>query len=380
VNNRVLLAALAGTALAVAACGSDGGDAGAARAGGSGSTAGAAVQQADAAVKKFSAEQPPLSLPRLTKPIPKDVRLAVLTCANVPSCQAETDGAVAAAKRLGWSVKQYQTALTPDAYAQTWTSMLQGNPTAIIYSAIFPDANIAAALNTVRQRKISTVSISPHTADAPPHGTGPAQATVAGPAMYRADGVLMGHVVNADARGPAKTVFVWDPNFGAVHGPVREGFTNTVKQAGGSVQTLDISIVNVGQSVPGEVVSYLQSHPDIKYLAFVVSDFDVGVAQALKGAGLSGKVKIVSRAPQAANLVAVRQGSELAEVADENVAGGWRSVDDMIRIISGTPVVEVDPVGWQQIFLKSTVTQTRTAPPTPGTPDSFLKAWGLASG
>jgi hypothetical protein len=375
-------------ALALAACSSSSAHGGAGAAadnpsGGSavgGSTGSAAVQEAKAQVAKYEAAQAPISIPPLTKPIPKNVALAILTCANQPSCQAETDGAATAAQKLGWSVKQYQSALTPQGYQAAWTSLMQGNPTAIIYSAIFPDANIASILAEVKSRGIPTVSISPYTKDAAgsPTAIGPARVSVVGPTLYEADGKLMGDVIVADAGGPAQVLFVWDPNFSGIHGPVKTGLDTVVQGAGGSVSTLNISAANVGQSVPSQVVSYLQSHPSIKYLAFVVSDFEAGVVPALHAAGLADKVKIVSRAPEAANLVALKNGSELAQVADENIAGGWRCTDAMIRLLSGTPT-ENDVSGWHQIFVKDNVTETSQQPVTPGVPDSFVTAWKISS-
>jgi hypothetical protein len=347
--------------------------------GASGGGSNSTVAAAQAAVTKYEAPQAPLSIPPLTKPIPKNVHLAILTCANQPSCQAETNGTAAAAEKVGWSVRQYQAVLTPQGYQAAWTSMLQGNPSAIIYSAIFPNPNIAADLAKVNAQHIPMVSISPYTVDAPPAAAAyGAKATVAGPPMYADDGKLMADVIIADAKGPADVLWIWDPVFSGIHGPIKAAFDQAIQAAGGKVSTLQISVANVGQQVPGQVVNYLQQHPEIKYLAFSVSDFDAGVAPALAAAGLAGKVKIVSRAPEAANLLAVKDGQEFAEVADENVAGGWRSTDDMIRVLSGTPVDQVDPSGWHQIFVKGNVTQTSIAPPTPGTPSSFLKAWHLS--
>jgi hypothetical protein len=340
----------------------------------------AVVSAAEAAVSQYEAPQPSLSIPPITKPIPKDVRLAILTCANVPSCQAETNGTAAAAKALGWTVQQYQSPLTPQGYQSTWASLLQGNPTAIVYSSLFPNTNIASDLAEVKARHIPMVSISPYTTDAPPAAAAQgARATVAGPPMYADDGKLMADVIVADAKGAANTLFVWDPTFSGIHGAVYNAYKQEIQAADGTVSVLQISIANVGQTVPSQVVSYLQQHPDIKYVAFSVSDFDAGVAPALAAAGLAGKVKIVSRAPEASNLLAVKDGQEFAEVADENIAGGWRSTDDMLRALSGEPVYQVDPSGWHQIFVQSNVTETTEAPPTPGVPQSFLKAWNLAS-
>ena len=339
----------------------------------------AAVAAAEAAVKKYEAVQHAIYIPPLTKPIPRHVRLAVLSCANQPACQTETAGTVAAAQKLGWTVQEYHSPLTPQGYQATWTSVLQGNPTAIIYAAIFPNANVAATLKQVRARHIPMVSISPLVADTPPAAAADGvKATVAGPAMSSSSGKLMGDAVVADAKGPAHALWVWDPTFAGIHQPIKDAFTKVVASAGGSVSVLQISVANIGQSVPGQIVSYLQSNPSIKYVVFAVSDFDAGVAQALAGAGLASHVKIVARVPEASNLVALKSGQEFAEVADELAAGGWRTADDMVRILSGEPIYQVDPAGWHQIFTKSNVTETNGAPPTPGVPGAFLKAWHLS--
>jgi len=156
------------TALLLAACSSGNQATGSSGAGAPalGTAAGsAAVATAKAELAKYVAVQQPISIPPLAKPIPTNVSLAILTCANQPSCQAETDGAATAAEKLGWSVKQYQAALTPQGYQAAWTSLMQGNPQAIIYSAIFPDANVASILADVKARHIPTVSISPYTND-----------------------------------------------------------------------------------------------------------------------------------------------------------------------------------------------------------------------
>ena len=339
----------------------------------------AAVSAAKAQVAKYEKVQPPISVPPLGKPAPTGVTLAVLTCANQPSCEAATNGAVDGAKALGWKVNQYQSPLTPQGYQATWTALMQGKPTAIVYSALFPDANISSILSQVKSQGIPTVSISPHSGDTAgsPTATGPAKATTVGPALYKADGALMGDVVVADAGGPTQTLWVWDPNFSEIHGPIKAGFENVVKGAGGSTSTLEVSVANVGQSVPSQVVSYLQAHPDITYVAFAVSDFEAGVIPALKSAGLSDKVKLVGRAPQGANLAALKNGEEFAEVADESSAAGWRATDAIVRILTKEPV-ENDVPGWRQIFTKDNVTQTSTVPVTPGLPDSFLTAWKVS--
>jgi hypothetical protein len=73
----------------------------------------------------------------------------------------------------------------------------------------------------------------------------------------------------------------------------------------------------------------------------------------------------------------VKGGSEFAEVGEEDACNGYRAVDGLIRLMEGVPLgpFATDPSGWHQIFVKDNVTETTSAPPTPGCPSAFLKAW-----
>src|ERR1700761_9020545 len=93
-------------ALAATGCGSSSHSSGASGASGGSSgtaaaaTTGTAVQSAKALVAKFTAPQPPISIPALPKKPPSGKQIDVLTC-GFPSCQGTTAGVVAGAKALG---------------------------------------------------------------------------------------------------------------------------------------------------------------------------------------------------------------------------------------------------------------------------------------
>jgi len=183
----------------------------------------------------------------------------------------------------------------------------------------------------------------------------------------------MGAAVVADAKGAAKTLFVQDPNLKPLFGPLQDAFTTQVTAAGGAVATLTISSASVGNQVPTQVVSYLQAHPNVKYVAFPTDDYLAGVPQALSTAGVSG-VKLLGTAPQAANLAAIKAGTEWLSIADEDAAAGYRAIDTLARILEHMPF-DTAPAGWHQIMTKDDVTQTSGEQPTPGSPQSFFAAW-----
>jgi len=335
----------------------------------------AAVDRAKALVAKYKAMQPPVSVPRSTEPIPRNVRLAIQGYANSPSSEVTTAAAVAAAKALGWRYKVYYATMTPEGYQSSWSTILQDDPTAIFTNPVFPNTLVAAQLKQARERDIPIVTDAPETTDeAPADGI---RATVNGARALGFSGKLMGATVVADADGPADTLFVYAPAFEGSLKPIRTEFTKEIKAAGGQVSTLEVSAADIGQAVPGQVVNFLQRNPQAKYVAFVVSQVTSGVSQALASADLADKVKIVSPVPQAANVAAVKQGQEFAVVANENSAAGWRGIDNMLRILTGEGNFDADPIGWQRIFFKDNVTDTSEAPRSPGVPEAYLKAWGV---
>lgn len=339
-----------------------------------------AVQAAKADLAKFTKDQEPISVPPIGKAIPKGKTVAILTC-PLPVCQTETKSADRAAKQLGWTPKDYNNPLTPEGYVAVWNQMIQTPPDGIIYIGVFPNALIKTQLAKVAKLKIPTIVIAP--AGDKPSADGPILASYAGAPHFAESGRLMGVIVVADSGDtPPKTAFVYDKNLDLTLGGVRSEFTKTVEGAGGSVGLIQTSSQEIGKAVPGQVVSYLQAHPDVKYLATVINDFTAGIPQALKAAGLADKVKLVSRAPQASNLKDIEAGNQFASVGEENDTGGYRSIDALARIFVGKSDYDIEPVGWKQIITKDNVASikrdTSGAPATPGSPATFLQAWGIS--
>ena len=365
------------TAVGVSACGSSdstntsatGGTQAAASTGAtSTATASPAVKAAQELVAQYSKEQPAIEIPKLPGTPPSGKSVAILTCA-FPSCKVSTDAAAEGAKKLGWTSKTYNSEISPEAYGSTWDTMLQSKPDLIVNTGLLPNATIKSQLAQVKQEQIPTVNIA--TWDPPDDVI---RATFIGAPELLKSGELMGASVVADAGGAAKTVWVWDPN-AALMAPAMKGFEGQVKGAGGSMDVLKISNMEVGKGVPTQVTSYLQSHPDVKYVAFAISDFTAGVPQAIKGAGLDG-VKIISRSPHPTNLEDIKAGTEWAAVAEEDSAAGYRAIDALARIELGADFDKA-PEGWHQILTKDNITDTSTAPTTPGSPDAFYTAWGV---
>lgn len=337
--------------------------------------ASAAVTAAKAEYEKYVAAQPDIEIPTLPGKPASGKDITVLTC-PLQVCAQETEPAVEAAKKLGWNVTSLSTPLTAEGY-QSAIEQIVANPTEFVaITPLLPNSFITDQLDKLKANGSKVVQMTPAGTDPSPEG--PINAVVNGIPELSMSGQLMGDTVVNDAGADAKVLFVWDPQAKAVLGSVKDGFEKTVEGAGGDVADLEVATQDIGKAIPGQVVSYLQAHPDVEYLAFVLSDAAAGVPQALKSAGLSDQVKIISRAPSASTLADVKSGVQWATVGEENASNGWRVVDLFARMDAGVELGDLaNPAGWHQIFVQDNITQTDSAPATPGVPDVFLKAWHL---
>lgn len=336
--------------------------------------ASAAVEAAEAEFAKFVKPQPEIEIPPLPSKPEAGKKITIVTC-PLPVCQAATSPAKEAAEELGWKVKYLQTELTPEAYQATMNQVVADPPEVFSIIASIPVELIEKQLKELAAAEVPIVAIAP--VGVTPSESGPVRGVTVGPPQFAQDGRLMGDTVVNDHGEGAKAVFITDPSL-AVWLPTQHEFTKVVEGAGGEVEVLDVEAAQIGKTIPTQVTSYVQSHPEVEYLTFALSDLAAGVPQALESSGLNEQVKILSRAPQAVNLENIKSGVEWASVADEDTAVGYRSVDQLARILAGEELGELaNPAGWAQIFTSESVTQTKEVPQPPGFPAVFREAWHL---
>lgn len=342
------------------------------------STASAAVVRARAAVRQYQQTGEAITLPALSKPAPRNLRVDYVT-PTIPVAEAATKGLQAAAKTLGWRLHLVPFQMTPEGYASAWSRAVDDPVDAVAYVGTFPDAGIAKQLGQLQAKKVPAfVMVSD---DKAPKGA--VKAVFNGPAQFAVTGRLWGDIVGADANGAgAHGVYVTDPSLGSIFAPLRASFDGELRATCPkcSFDTLNVSSAGPAGSIAAALVSYLQRKPDTRYVVVTLADFLAGVPQALKAAGLAGKVKIIARQPSAANLANLRNGDEYAEVVEEQGTLGWRGVDAMSRVLVGDPLTGCcdQPAGWHRILMRANVPADGQVPTPPGDPAAFLKAWGQA--
>lgn len=338
-----------------------------------------AIDVAQVEYAKYHRVQAPIAIPVLPSPPPTGKNLLITTCA-VTVCKVVSDAAAVAANKLGWNVN---TVILPLGAGQAqgltdmWNHVIANPPDLMAYEGTLPDSQVQPLIDQAAAKGVKIVDLAPKGTIISP--TGPIYAEVNSPDVLALSGRLMGDSIVQDARRHRDhVVWITDPTR-AFFVPAQTALTKVVTSAGGTVDTLGISLSDVGIGVPGKIVAYILAHPHLKYLAFALNDMTAGVPTALKAAGLANRVKIVSRAPSASAISDIQSGAQWKSVTEEVASAGWRSIDQLARLVEGVPMTAdiSNPVGWHMIIDKSNVGTNSTGPSVPGFPSSFLTAWHI---
>lgn len=366
--------------LAVTACGSSSSSSSSAgRGGGSGGTtaaassSGANVTAAKAHMEAYVGGPPLITLPKLKGAPPKGQTINYLTC-PVAICTEVGTGVSQAAAALGWHVKSIQTNSTPSGYTQAWQQVDQEPGDGVVAVALLPDSNVESAIKAAKV---------PVDAVTDPSEPGPGMDAVID---SRADVALQGSLeadwVIQDAGKPVKSLFVYDPSLAAIATAYNGYMSEMAKRCPTCrVDVLKVSVAQIGPKLAQQVVSYLQSNTDVKYVAFGLGDLAAGVPAAIRAAGLQNQVKVITRAATTTNLSDIKSGGLAAGFTDETYEAGWRAVDSILRVMnhqSLSPCCK-EPVGKIRLLTKANVPSNLSQPYTiPNYEAAFKKAWGLS--
>jgi ribose transport system substrate-binding protein len=258
----------------------------------------------------------------------------VLACA-VPTCQIWNKSFSDAAQALGWKVKTmtYNPA-NPDAAV---LQSVSEHPDFIVIGGP-PRAAIAQGLTSAHQAGIPVLVHSGSV------GSDPASGFYAGindNASQELGAKMMANWIVSDSGGKAHAVVMGSFEFPSQQ-VAADAYAAVLKSCPGcSLDKVAVSNADLGSGkVPSLVVGYLQAHPDTNYVAFAFGDLVVGVPEALKSAGLAGKVKIVASDSDSPAFTKYQMAGKVAAQVVPSVDWiGWASIDELARISVGAPLV-----------------------------------------
>ena len=322
---------------------------------------------------------PPKKLPvttPLTKPAPTGLDVVLIALPYSQSISL-SKGFEEAAAVLGWSV----TTLTYDPAnpAQLGTSM----DTAISQK---PDAIIVAAMTEqiasyIPQAKAAGIALIPAvTPDKAQEGVYP---ILRPEANYRLASQMIVDTLVADASGDTAHILeLHSPEVEAILGTIRVSVKAELAKVCPDCthDVLDVPLADLfsGQYTQ-QVVSYLQSHPDVKYIISESGQLASGLYAALSSAGMSD-VTIYGLSATEETIAGLANGDKGAWSLDTWFVYGWIAADQVARVAIGDPVDAWDD--YQLTYLVTSATAGDVDDPAePIFPadyqEEFKSLWGM---
>jgi ribose transport system substrate-binding protein len=261
----------------------------------------------------------------------KGIQVAWMQC-SVAACSTITPGFQSAAAALGWKLDVIPfDSTSPEAGFQ------QAIDTGAKYIAITgtTEATIAPQLAEAKAHGVKVFSCY---ANDPVDPANDLYFQCADAQNQIEDGAFLADWAIANSEGTAQTVMFDTPTYATLNSQV-QGFQAEMKKRCPktcSVNVVDISLAQlIAGQVPSLVVSYVQSHPQVKYLEFTFSDLPEGVPQALQSAGLLSHLKIFGNDFNTDGLEGILNGTETAYTGIPKIYGAWLTMDAIARASEG---------------------------------------------
>lgn len=369
--NRLSAAVLAVAALALTAACSSASSAGSTR-----EVNSEALAAATEAVAKYSEAPTSLGLVEPLKLLPTGKKIYEIEFPG-PVGQVVGDSVVEACKKLGCEVTRVAMGLDPASQTAAWDRAVRDKPDAVV------SAGVATALvgKQMRELRQAGVKVVVFVSDAVA-GTD-VDANLAGPDRMAADGKLQADWIADDSKGKADVLAVDFPDLAYVQpwaDSVKSELTKTCTACTMAVEHYGFAIA---KQFPSRVVSYLQQHPNVNYIALTYGDQAVGLPQALTAAGLADKVKIVGRAGTSLNFQIIKDnGPQKADVGFPVRLFSWGLADTAARLLAGQEASAPYANITQVLTLKTMTFEPKDTPSWFGVADfekQFAESWGVGS-
>jgi ABC-type sugar transport system substrate-binding protein len=373
-----LAALVAIMGLALAACGSSSSSSSsssstAASSGSSGSSN--AVAEAKKSVEELETRPTSFSVPALPKKPEAGKQIDYIAC-GLPVCIAQQEYIKKAAAAVGWKFKFLNAGLTPTSVDAAYEQAVNDDPGGVIGTGGFAPELFIHQLAKLKEKGVPVVVDD--TQNPKPGIT----EIVGGRAFQQVQGEEIGKWILADSNGKDAHVGVVTtpetPVYSATH-------TGISKYVGGSscssctVTTYEFPEEDIGTKLPTLIVTFLRTHPEVNYVFTDFANELDGVPSALKAAGLSEKVKLLTTDSGNIENEYLRKGQEAATAADAWPEAYWGMFDAILRVDQKAPLAPNEGISYpRMIFTGSNVLSTSSsAPPAlvANFEETYKKAW-----
>lgn len=331
----LIVPALVCGVLVMAGCGGEdgGGDGGSSSA----TAAETAASPAAAEAQEFVAEylEPPTGIgvdePLKEKP-PAGKELAVISC-SLPTCLVWQDEFEQAVAVLDWSVTKLPTDATPEDTLAKMREAIDLDPDGIVINGL-PRAVYEAAMPEAIEKDIPVVAQMINDPVEPP-----LIAVQDDIDAFSEVGTVLGNWVIASSDAQANALLVQMANF-PIGQQIITSASDTIKEncPDCEAKTITVQAADVGQTVPGRIVSELQRNPDMDYVVLTDASLGVGLVPALREAGLLDRVRITGTNASPEALQGIKDGTDHSYVQFSVAHAAWQGVDALARHFVGQDI------------------------------------------
>jgi ribose transport system substrate-binding protein len=281
------------------------------------------LAKAKAAVAPYLKASPiPVNQP-LTKQPPPGSKVVFVSCKS-PECQQFVPGLKAAAAAAGVQFEQVLAGTSAQDVNSAFESAAQMKPLAIIDPALDPSLWRQAA----KHLKAQGTPVVGHAVVEPPGNN--FAATVMGPEALQNWGRVQADYVYTRTGDKSKAVYLNTPEF-AIFGPMATAFKGELSSLCPACdpQVLNIPAASLGTTASAKIVSYLQAHPDVKWVVTSAPSQVFGLPPALKAAGLKANIMSDGGLPQ--NYQYIKAGQQDADISVDYGQDTWLMMDRALR-------------------------------------------------
>ncbi len=303
------------------------------------------------------------------------------------SSSVPSNGAVAAAKAIGWQVDLYDAKLNPSNYAPLVRQAIAAHADGIVLDAIDCDT-VKQPLTEAKAAHIAVVAIYGFDCNDPKAGneaTGLYTANINfGPKATNPDkfsesyGADQANYIIAKTQNKAKIIAIQDPEFTVLYWTL-QGFKNVIDASGGS-KIVDTVNVTTQDLTNGQIVQKIQAallqHPEADWVkspyTYVTT---LGVAPAL-GAN-PNHIDVMGGEGFADELDLIRAGKITAVNVISSEWVGWASVDTMNSVFLSQKPVD-SGIGWTMVDATHGLPASGEYIPPVDFKAEYQKAWGVS--
>ena len=273
--------------------------------------------------------------PKSSAKAPEHKKVIAISCATVaPFCANVTEGAVEAAKALGWDATYIDGKGSIQGFVQAFETAINMKPDGIIAMAL-PESQLATYIAKAHAAGIKLVGAS-STPEKISVENGHYDAYVS--VREDSNTLLQAWYVIADSDGKAKVTWMWDPGYPFLMSALERskqiiGECSGCKAEEVGLRELSAAANPVRMQQLG--AGLLSRNPDADYVLTAYGLNSNSIALAAKSMGRDVKVVVKNADPN--NVAFVNQGSLRAEIGASSNWGGWATVDQMVRLLAGQP-------------------------------------------